>query len=178
MIVHILLFVLGCLVSSKDECNAETPCPFGEECIEGQCVAQTCATSSQCAIEQFCGDDNLCAAGCKEHTDCRFGDLCDEATATCVQAECTDSKLDCGFGEFCSMTGDCYDAGGYFCQDCEDDPDCGGNGNRCLWGYCGVQCDSDRDCPGGYDCLALSDGTGNIIDHQCYATCYLMEGRE
>lgn len=178
--ISIVLFLWACGVTTKAECDEETPCAFGEECIEGQCMAQTCATSNQCAIEQFCNDDHTCEAGCKEDTDCKFGDLCDSESKTCVQSECTDTHLDCGFGEFCSPAGECYDAGGYYCQDCEEAGDCGGNGNECIWGYCSTSCDDggDRDCPAGFDCIPSTDGTGNITGHWCVASCWLMEGRE
>ena len=174
----ILLLVghLSCSTSTKAECSEEVVCPgFGEECIEGQCVAKSCATSEQCGIEQYCNEQSVCAAGCKEDTDCMFGDLCDTTVNTCIEAECSDTRLHCGFGEFCSLAGDCYDAAGYYCQDCEDDGDCGGNGNICYGGYCGVTCETNKDCPNGYGCLAFQDLSGNILFHQCWTACYLFE---
>lgn len=175
MIILYSLF-LACSVSTKAECSEETACTgFGEECIEGTCVAASCATSDQCGIEQFCNKESICEAGCAADSDCMFGDLCDLQLATCVEAECTDTKLDCGFGEFCSLAGDCYEAAGYYCQDCEDDGDCGGNGNICYGGYCGVTCEFDRDCPNGFDCLPFSDLSGNILFHQCWTACWLFE---
>ncbi len=172
------LLVLSCAKSTKAECSEDTPCAFGEECIEGQCVASTCATSTQCGIEQYCGADNTCVAGCQEDSDCMFGDYCDTDASTCVAAECTDTHLDCSLGEFCSPTGDCYEAGGYYCRDCEEDGDCGGGGNYCYSGYCGVECDSQKDCPAGYDCVGLQDLSGNIVTHICFTACWLFEDRQ
>lgn len=89
--------------------------------------------------------------------------------------QCTDSRLDCGYKEFCSPAGECYEAGGRYCQDCEDDADCG-PGNYCLGGYCGVACEDDTDCPGGFDCYPITDSlTGNIVGHQCWTACWLFE---
>lgn len=170
--IALLLMLLSCATSTKAECSETDPCAFGEECVDGQCVAQTCATSDQCPIEQYCSDDQKCVAGCKESSDCMYGDLCNTETNTCELGECTDTHIDCGFGQFCSINGDCYDAGGYFCADCEDEGDCGGNGNKCYGGYCGVKCDTDRDCPGGFSCFQIDE-----VTHVCYAPCYLEEGK-
>jgi hypothetical protein len=169
----VLALLFSCATSTKAECSAEEPCGFAEECIAGQCVSRTCATSDQCGIEEYCSNDNTCVSGCEADTDCMFGDICNATTATCETGECADTHLDCGFGEFCSVKGDCYDAGGYFCQDCEDDGDCGGNGNICFYGNCGVACDDDRDCPGGYSCIMPYEDF-----RLCYAPCYLQAGKE
>jgi hypothetical protein len=170
-----LLLLLGC-PSKKTECDEDNPCAFGSVCVEGVCEAQSCATSSQCGIEQYC-KDHSCVDGCQTDDDCKFGDLCDAAAGECVSATCTDTHLDCGFGEFCSPAGECYDANGYYCAPCSDDGDCGGSesGNYCLSGYCGVECVDDHDCPGGYDCLPVQDYNGNVIAHNCYTRCYLYD---
>lgn len=167
-------FLLGC-PQEKTECSEEVACGFGSVCIEGVCEAQSCATSDQCGIEQYCSD-STCVEGCQLDSDCMFGDLCDTDLGTCAPGACTDTKLDCGFGEFCSPAGECYEAGGYFCEPCGDDGDCGGGGNMCLnGGYCGVTCESDNDCPGGFDCLPVQDYNGNIVANQCFTYCWLYE---
>ncbi len=169
--IALFALLLSCQTSTKAECSEDVPCEFGEECIVGQCVAQTCATSEQCGIEQYCSADNACVAGCAADTDCMYGDRCNTDTSVCEVAECTDTHLDCGFKEFCALNGDCIEASGIYCQDCEDDGDCGGNGNKCFYDYCGVVCDSDKDCPGGFGCIQGYEDT-----FICYATCYLYEG--
>ncbi|MES2639927.1 MAG: hypothetical protein V4850_10610 [Myxococcota bacterium] len=172
--VWLLMMLLGC-PSEEAECSEDVACPFGSVCEAGVCEAQSCATSMQCGIEQYCSD-STCVDGCETDDDCRFGDLCDEETSECAAAECVDTRLDCGFGEFCNPGGECYQAGGYFCAACEDDGDCGGNGNMCLnGGYCGVTCDGDSDCPGGYDCLPVADFNGNVVSNQCFTYCWLYE---
>lgn len=94
--------------------------------------------------------------------------------ATCATSECTDTRTDCAFNEFCGPTGDCYDAGGYYCQDCTVDADCGGGGNLCLCGYCWVPCTSDSDCPVGYDCTGLTDVAGNVVVDMCVTSCWMF----
>ena len=90
-----------------------------------------------------------------------------------------DTSLDCGFKEFCDpAAGDCYEASGYYCSECRDEDDCGGNGNLCLnFGangrFCGVTCDTNIDCPSGFECIPVSDGSGNIISKQCLTYCWL-----
>lgn len=172
----LFLSLLACSRAPEAECSESTPCPFGSVCVEGVCEEQSCATSDQCGIEQYC-KDRTCVDGCLESTDCMFGDTCDAETNTCTPGECTDTRTDCGFGEFCSPAGDCYDAGGNYCKPCQEDGDCG-DGNYCLAGYCGVACDTDADCPGGYDCLPLGDGSGNIVTYQCWTYCWLYEEGE
>lgn len=169
----LFLSLMGC-PQPEAECDAETECPLGSLCVDGECVSQSCATSDQCGIEQYC-KDHSCVDGCEAADDCMFGDVCDAETNTCVAGECADTRTDCGFGEFCAPNGTCFDAGGYYCKPCEDDGDCGGSGNMCLSGYCGVTCSSDAECPGGYDCLPVSDWSGNVVANQCWTYCWLYE---
>lgn len=173
--MSILLWLALACTGSTFECSENTPCELGSVCVEGTCVTQNCATSDQCGIGQYCGPQNTCVEGCQGDTDCIYGEYCAEETSTCEVAECSDTRIDCDFGEFCSPAGECYQAAGYYCRDCENDEDCGGNGNYCLSGYCGVACVADSDCPSGYDCLPLSDVNGNIISYQCWTYCWLYE---
>lgn len=179
MIAFIASFLLACTARQAAECSEEVPCPFGSMCVEGVCESRGCATSEQCGIEQYCAD-GTCVDGCAEDADCMFGDVCNADAKTCEAGECADTRTDCGFGEFCSPAGECYDAGGYYCRPCQDDGDCGGldAGNYCISGYCGVECQTSGDCPAGYDCLPFQDGNGNIITHQCWTYCWLYEESE
>ncbi len=173
--VIVSLGLVGC-GGANYECSETVACALGSECINGTCVSQSCATSDQCGIEEYCDNSGTCVGGCQEDADCMYGDYCDQEASECNPAECTDSRLDCSFNEFCSPSGECYDAGGYYCHDCDVDEDCGGNGNMCLsGGYCGVTCTYDSDCPDGYDCAGVQDISGNIIAYQCYTSCWLYE---
>lgn len=170
-----MLLVLMACGGAKvgEQCSETKTCEFGSVCIDSVCVSQSCSTSDQCGIEKYCNEDRLCASGCAADTDCMFGDSCDLNSRTCVAATCTDSRLDCSFGEFCAPSGECYEAGGYFCMDCEDDGDCGGNGNICYGGYCSPTCEDDTDCPNGFECYPWEDSAGNVVSHQCYTDCGL-----
>ncbi len=170
--IALLLGLLACGGAERATCSADTLCPFGSVCVEGVCELQACATSDQCAIEQYCLSGQ-CIDGCAEDTDCVFGSTCDAATATCVEAACADTHVDCAFGEFCASDGECVEAGGAYCRACEDDGDCGGGGNLCIGGYCGVTCAADHECPAGYDCAPIGDLSGNIVSYQCLAACWL-----
>lgn len=163
-----LFAFIGC--GTDAECDEATACSFGEVCIEGQCVTKSCATSAQCPMEHTC-DDGACTAGCGEDADCYPGDSCGE-TGTCETKDCRDTHLDCGFKEFCNeFSGECYDAGGYYCRACNDDNDCGGNGNYCAGGYCGVTCETNSDCPSGFQCYAFVNSAGDVQFYQCYTAC-------
>ncbi|MFZ5475550.1 MAG: hypothetical protein ACOZNI_02140 [Myxococcota bacterium] len=167
----VLWFLLGCPTAGNPvECDEETACAFGSVCVDGQCEAQTCATSDQCGIEYYC-KDSACVAGCELDGDCRFGDYCDTETNTCAPSKCSDAHLDCEFGQFCSQIGECYDAGGYYCRPCEDHGDCGGGGNACYFDACQVACERQEDCPAGYVCGAIQDYNGNILGNYCYTSC-------
>lgn len=180
MIGILVWLVLGC-GKTAPECSETVSCGFGEMCVEGVCKGQTCATSAQCNMEQYCSG-GACVAGCEDDEDCYPGDACDVAAATCGPATCTDTRTDCAFGEFCNtLTGECYDAGGYYCHPCVGDEDCGGNGNYCLdFGYppsnfCGVTCTFESDCPDGYTCAEVSL-PDSAVTFQCITYCWLFSG--
>jgi hypothetical protein len=174
----LLLGALGCQ-NEPAECSEDIPCEgFGETCVKGACVAKSCSNSNQCGIEEYC-DGGACAQGCAEDTDCYPDSVCNTESNACKKRGCRDSNLDCGFGEYCdTSSGTCYDASGYYCRECQDDADCGGNGNICLGfgaygSYCGVTCESTLDCPSAYECLPVSDASGNIFTNQCVTYCWM-----
>jgi hypothetical protein len=154
------------------QCTDEVLCGFGEVCIKSQCVATLCATSAQCPIEHYC-TDRECVQGCEVTADCYPGDWCNES-GVCELGECENSHIDCGFREFCNAaTGDCYDAGGQYCNPCNEDYECG-EGNYCYAHYCGVNC-TTNECPSGFECYPFSDDNDNIVAYQCIAFCWLYE---
>lgn len=171
--IAILLALLACSPKTDVQCSDDKACAFGSICVSGTCQEQSCATSDQCDIEQFCTTDHRCSTGCQADADCRFGDVCNTETGKCETKPCGSAREDCSFGQFCGVSGECYDATGYYCLPCEDDSYCGGSGNVCYGGYCTVSCESDTDCPNGYDCLPFTDNTGNIVSYQCFTYCWL-----
>jgi len=177
LMILILPLMAGC--GEKAECSEALACAgFGEVCVAGSCVVQNCATSAQCDMENHCLQGE-CTPGCSKDTDCYPGNICSLETSTCEQAPCRSTTLDCGFKEFCNTaTGECYEANGYYCGECVDDGDCGGNGNMCLgfgaYGdFCGVTCEVEEDCPQSFTCVGISDGNGNQITKQCITYCWL-----
>ncbi len=166
------------------ECDEVTPCDFGEICVAGECIVEPCATSAQCPIETHCGASRQCEPGCESDEDCKTGFACDgapDAPGECAPSECEVTEVDCGFREFCNTTtGECYDAGDRFCKPCEtatQESDCG-EGNYCLYGYCGTDCSSGGECPSGFECVPVSDAGGNPLAWQCFTYCWLYEDYE
>lgn len=178
MIVLLLWSLAAC--QEEPECSETTPCAFGAVCEEGVCVTIPCSTSAQCGMEEYC-DNRSCVAGCAEDSDCRPGDICNTEFNTCEPRSCRSTDLDCDFKEFCDQgSGECYEAGGYYCKPCDGDDDCGGNENLCLGfgssgSYCGVTCETNDDCPASFDCLPIGDISGNIVSYQCLTYCWLYD---
>jgi len=174
----IIMALLAC--KPAIECSESLACEFGSVCVEGICLEVPCSTSAQCGMEEFCSD-RQCVEGCEVDSDCYPGDQCNTTIAECEAAECRDTQLDCGFKEFCNpANGQCYEVDGYYCKPCVDNGSCGGDdsGNLCLnfgggYKYCGVECESDRDCPAGFGCLPIGDFNGNIYSFQCATYCWL-----
>jgi hypothetical protein len=172
----VLTLVAACDGTPDVECDQDNPCSFGADCIDGVCVSGLCATSEQCPMEQHC-EARQCVAGCTTDTDCYPGFECGDEGA-CVEAACVETKVDCGFREYCNTaTGECYDAGGDFCRFCNDTAECE-DGNECLGNYCSVDCSSGRECPSGFDCYGFVDQNGNVVYFGCYTYCWLYEGYE
>lgn len=174
------VFTLGLTGCKEDpECSQDVPCPFGATCVQGICQEKRCATSDQCAMEHYCAE-GACVTGCEEDSDCYPGDICNTDLLTCETGGCEDAHRDCGFKEFCNAaSGECYEAAGYYCKSCSSNEDCGGAGNYCTsYGFCGVDCNSNSDCPAGFDCAGFIDANGNIQYYQCFTYCWLYEDYE
>ncbi len=179
-LLAVLSLVLMSCQTTEVECADDNSCGFGETCVAGVCTAKGCANSSQCAMEEHCQSGD-CVEGCAEDSDCYADGICNFETGVCEDAPCRSTTLDCPFKEYCdTLTGDCYEASGYYCRECpsETDEECGGNGNICLGfgaygNWCGVTCEAESDCPSGFTCVDIVDGTGNPISKQCITYCWL-----
>ena len=169
-------FVMACTGTQEWQCDAETPCGFGEVCIQGQCISGRCSTSAQCAMEQYCSNRE-CVPGCQVSEDCYPGSSCNQNKGQCEESGCVETHVDCGFREFCNAgTGECYDAGSLYCQPCNSHNQCAGAGNLCLSGFCGVDCSSGKECPAGFDCFGFMYGSTPVF--QCWTACELYEDYE
>ncbi|TNE89903.1 MAG: hypothetical protein EP330_10050 [Deltaproteobacteria bacterium] len=177
-----LALLAGCSgTTAVGACSEDTPCTgFGEVCIRGECVVGTCTTNADCPIENRC-TERECEPGCDRDNDCYPGSSCDTELHECVEDACEETRVDCGYREFCNtLTGDCYDAGEQYCRPCtagSEDQDCG-QGNECIGGFCGVDCADGRACPGGFECYSFSDSAGNIVAYQCWTYCWLYDDYE
>ena len=162
-------------------CSQDVPCTgFGEVCIAGQCVVGTCSTNADCPIENRC-ENRECVPGCDRDNDCYPGSSCDVELSECVEDACKETRVDCGFREFCNvLSGECYDAGAQYCRPCTSGSaaqDCG-EGNLCIGGFCGVDCADGQQCPSGFECFAFSNSAGEITDYQCWTYCWLYDDYE
>jgi hypothetical protein len=176
-----LMMTFGLEACAAVECEISANCPQGKVCSEaGLCIEVGCSSSLDCNMEEWCSDESgLCTSGCLHDRDCFPTENCDAANRTCVRPGCRNTQLDCEFGEFCNnLTGECYDAGGFYCETCESTKDCGSGNNVCLrmggssQTYCGVDCASGQLCPRGYECARVRSLGDVTVGFQCVAACW------
>lgn len=163
------------------QCETSENCPTGTVCsATGTCVELSCQSSDECPVDTYCDvSGGGCRPGCVSDNDCRPSQRCDVEQQSCFTPACRNTKLDCAFGEYCNATsGECVDAGGYFCEPCSRNEDCGGGANLCLQlggqldAYCGVDCSTDENsCPAGFTCLRVTR-SGETDSFQCLAPCW------
>ncbi len=109
----------------------------------------------------FCPFCLGCATGVCQGVDCPFSD-CDPLAGQCVDP-CAD--VNCPRGDVCNPADRrCYEGGQGVCDPCVINGQCSGEGtDRCLTyqdtgeRFCSRPCQAERDCPVGYDCLALNN---------------------
>ena len=124
----------------------EFPCPVGQECESGFCIADPCfnvnCTPDMDGNHQSC-QDGTCVATC-DITNCPDGLACKPDTGQCVLDNCV------GFPERCADDERCV-AG-----TCEADPcfdvTCSGANQYCLEGECLGSC-TDVECAAGDRCV-------------------------
>jgi hypothetical protein len=175
------LLVFGATACDQPQCEISSHCPEGQVCnSDGQCNAQACSSSLECNIEEFCDfESGNCTAGCQNDRDCLPTSSCNTETRTCFEPGCRNTQLDCEFGTFCNnLTGECYDAGGAYCRQCESSADCGSANNVCLrlggsnQTFCGVDCSGGQECPRGYSCARVRSLGDVTVGFQCIASCW------
>lgn len=180
----LLLLVLAMTGCTPKECETSENCAPGTVCsVSGTCQQLACTSSTDCPVGNWCDlDKGDCSAGCVSDNDCLPSEQCDVEQRQCFTPGCRNTKLDCGFGEFCNeLSGECFDAGNAYCRPCERNEDCGNNGaNICLRfggqldAYCGVDCSIDQNCPQGYTCVQVTNA-GAAVSFQCIAACWELD---
>jgi hypothetical protein len=171
------LALSGCGIST---CETPADCPTGFVCTDsGSCQVISCNSSLDCPIESWCAaETGQCQAGCLNDRDCLPTQACDQDSLSCYVPGCRSTALDCDIGEFCNtVSGQCVQAGGFYCSECETSFDCGSENNWCIrmgtsQTYCGVDCSAGQECPRGYFCSRVR-GAGNVtVAYQCVAPCW------
>lgn len=175
-------------------CNGDAP--SGGSCIS----AQTCGSSLHCDLGSYC-DSTLqsdgsrigtCKPGCKSAGDCILGQVCEGRVCVAggTATDCTKCALDpnpeptyCDYGEVCNQDGACvnHPSRASLCNSCTPDTGCGSPNLVCLLdqdnanaNYCGPKCETDLDCPSGYEgCGALQ-----LVFEQCNGSQSCSNGGE
>lgn len=168
-------------------CANDGDCGDGGECQDdGHCrVPGGCLTSADCTeAETYCDvEQRQCVAGCQVDDDCF------DATLECVAGSCRErgcaANYQCAFGEVCDIaSAQCVEAEGRHCEEgCDpmDEMSCGDTA-RCLslqdeeenpiGDFCFERClEAPNECPQGYDCIELQDMDGNVQDRLCIRRC-------
>jgi len=180
MLSLILLFsgLLGCSTGTKAECTDNGDCTeAGNACVAGKCKAVDCLSSADCEVYNFCNPNYECQSGCETDDDCTAGDTCNKKKHECSAYGCRSTDLDCEYGERCNATtGEC-EKNGDWCETCNANNlySCGTD-QYCFPystdgdGYCWHFCDSDSDCPRGFQCYEL----GGVYNNVCVGDCDYM----
>jgi Cys-rich repeat protein len=135
-------------------CDAETPCPEGYECINGECQHTTSCPEGYHLEPGGPGGAPTCVpndpnqVGCKTDADCKDANMyCDGGVCKPLRPSC-DSDKDCPSGYIC-LNNDCVPKGDKDCQIASDCP----QGQICKNGKCSP-CVLDDDCPSGFLCIS------------------------
>lgn len=175
--VGLLWVCVGC--DDTQPCVGAENCPPDAACVAGACQPRECFSNTDCPMEQRCDlEPGQCEPGCSDDRDCYYGQTC--TGGSCVTKPCTSTRLDCDAGEFCDVfTGECFTAAGPYCTSCSASEQCGGGNNLCAYvsgegPYCLPECNADRPCPAGYDCLAIERGGGPAY-YVCVTLCHYLE---
>jgi hypothetical protein len=116
-------------------------CSDGLVCLGNQCIAETCASSTDCnASQPFCNSSQLCEATCDTSSECPgFGGSADQticSSGACVQ---------CVMSSDCSGTTPVCNTSSNSCVQCLANSDCTATDPVCSNNTC-VGCGSDSDC--------------------------------
>jgi hypothetical protein len=119
-------------------------CSDGLVCEGNQCIAETCASSTDCnAAQPFCTSSQLCEATCDANTECPgFGGSADETI--CSNGAC----VQCVMNSDCSGGTPVCDTSTNACVQCGSNSDCNATDPVCSNNVC-VGCGSDSDCSSG-----------------------------
>ncbi len=150
--------------------NTQLDCNYGEQCdvTTGQCyVADEGLCTATCDIfSPNCGGDSECVAmeyvgdcdagdgdrGCPANSPCAIVEV--DESDTCDWFGFPDDSA-CPSGWACDYLETSSGRLGYYCHD-----------DQCIESQCFPSCDSTADCPRGFDCLDLGDGS-----KACFADC-------
>ncbi len=166
------LVLLGAMLMSSCggppvECATTSSCRLNEACIDLTCVEVDCRSNAECPIENVCNHETFaCEPGCTSSDDCFVGDRCDVVEGVCVPRTCTNTQLDCEFGERCNRdTGRCKKDPDPHCDRCGSPFACGTEGICAIssidgLSYCFLQCspESFDPCPAGMQCTGTTEG--------------------
>ena len=143
-------FILTMVSCNKNECQNNSQCSEGFQCLDNQCV-EIEKSKQQCFKHEDCpGKADVCLDGrcfdstranyCKDDNSCRPGMYCRRSSGDCVYClsaeDCQQDK-----GEVCRVDGTCGDPDG-----CLNDKECEPLLCRRDTGEC-VECLKNSDCP-------------------------------
>lgn len=140
-------------------------------------LVASCASGSPTDISDLAQESDAALLGV-------FGDPC-LAASDCSSRVCLEADLEIGTKGWCSSacgeeacptgyacgTRDadqvCIPAGEYLCLECQNDGDCGGDGNRCIdydgGRFCASDCaNNSSSCPSGFSCQTRTDGQASL----------------
>jgi MYXO-CTERM domain-containing protein len=145
--------------NQQAQCSGTQPCPSGQTCENGTCVAggggngqlgDSCNDPSDC-VNQFCvcGESCFCSRGCGTSNPCPSGWDCvplQGGGGACAPGQSGGTGQ---LGDPCQSGSQCQNG---FCV-----------GITATSGMCSQPCGTTQPCPGGYSCAPLQGGGGACI---------------
>ena len=151
-------------------CDDGNSCTVGDACMDGTCAAEdvTCDDGNDCT-KDYCDPTTGACASLPSVGPCDDGDPCTETI--CQDGECVTQSVEagcCAAHEDCAVPWEACEPGenacfSVPCADCDDDGDCGVDGNRCVLvdgiSRCLIGCGDDPGlCPPDTLCILSSGG--------------------
>lgn len=157
--------------SSPHQCLVAQDCPPHKVCYDGHCVDcvndQQCPSNMQCTLNRCTPRKNCLGSQVYHHNQCIIK-ACEGPEDCSPNETCTAQGQCIPINDPCQRSKDCYNStlqcSHSQCVQCTSNSDC--PGGLCHNGRCYDHCNTNRGCPGGYQCIK-----GQCSNRQVHSPC-------